>query len=303
MSWRVTGAYRETASAKALRSLDTIFQLDGEPISSDPISRMLRVDIGDTSFYVKRYTAGGKYLRRYVGQSRVSKEWRSLMHFADVGIPTPALVAYGEDRVFGIFRRGALVTEQVTEAPSLAQLAARKDARFRNPDWIRQVSEQVADYTRRLHEGGFAHSDLNWRNVLIKLDEPPQALLIDCPAGGRWFGPMLSYRKVKDLAHLDEQARRYLSRSHRLRFFMRYRRISRLEHTDKQLLRRILRYGEYLDSKDRLFGLTLAAAELNAWLANLPVPTPSAAPSDRNSPNPPRQRRQHRDCKTRRYKR
>ncbi len=282
VSWRLTETYRETACSKALQSLDAVFHLDGEPISSDPVSQMLRVTLGDTNFYIKRYTAGGKYLRRYVGQSRVSKEWQSLMHFIANGIPTPPLVAYGEHRVFGVFRRGALVTEQVTDAPSLAVLAGRKDSRLRDSNWLRQVLEQVADYTHRLHTGGFAHSDLNWRNILIKLSEPPQALFIDCPAGGRWYGPMLSYRKVKDLAHLDEYARLHLSRGQRLAFFLRYRGKARLDRQDKRLLMRILRYGEYLGSKDRLVGLVIAAAELSAWLASLADPTPSAAPSDRN---------------------
>jgi hypothetical protein len=263
------------------------------------VSQVFRVTVSDTTFYVKRYMAGGKNLRRYFGRSRVCREWNSLMHFAAVGIPTPPLVAYGERRVLGLFRGGALVTEQVDQAPALAELANRRDPRLRDRPWLGCLIDQVASHTRRLHAGRFAHSDLNWRNILVKLSEPPQALFIDCPAGGRWFGPMLSYRKVKDLAHLDEYAQKYLSRSQRLRFFLGYTGRTRLESADKELVRRVLRYGEYLASKDRLFGLSLAADEFSAWIANRVGSIAAAVPSGTNPRNPTSRHSRRRDRTTR----
>lgn len=283
--WRLAEAYRGSAYVQALGSLNAVFELSGELVSRDPVSQVFRVTVSDSTFYVKRYFAGGKKLRRYLGRSRVCKEWKSLMHFAALGIPTPPLVAYGERRVLGLFRRGAVVTEQVDQAPSLAELAARGDPRIRDRRWLGCLLEQIASNTRRLHAGRFAHGDLNWRNILVKLSEPPQALFIDCPAGGRWFGPLLAYRKVKDLAHLDECARTYLSRAQRLRFFLLYTGRRRLEGADRRLIMRVLRYGEYLDCKDRLLGLSLAASELSAWISSLVGSIPSVVPSDRSPPH------------------
>ncbi len=280
--WRLEAAYRAGPYAEAVGSLDAVFQLSGELVSGDPVSQVLKVTVRDTTFYVKRYFAGGKNLRRYMGRSRVAREWRSLQHFAAVDIPTPPLVAYGEDRVFGLFRRGALVTEAVDEAPPLSVLAAVGDSRLRDPRWIRCLSEQVASHTRRLHAGQFAHSDLNWRNILIKLSEPPKAFFLDSPAGGRWYGPMLAYRKVKDLAHLDESAKRHLSQTQRLRFFLSYRGRRRLDASDKLLIKRVLRYGRYLESKDWLLGLSLAVSELSDWLASRAGSTRAVAPSGKS---------------------
>ena len=59
---------------------------------------------------------------------------------------------------------------------------------------------------------------------------------------------MLNYRKIKDLASLDEQARRHLSRTDRLRFYKRYRGIDRLQKSDKKTIRTMLgRYGQPSD--------------------------------------------------------
>lgn len=68
--------------------------------------------------------------------------------------------------------------------------------------------------------------------------------LIDCPSGGYWWGVFLHYRIIKDLACLDKVAKYVLTRTQRLRFYLAYSRVGRLDRKGKQDIRRILRFFE-----------------------------------------------------------
>lgn len=223
--------------------LDAVFALHGDRIASSPLSEVCRVTIDGVHFYVKRYTGAGKnILRRWFGRPRVQAEWENLQAFQARGIPTAKLAAFGLERRFGTFIRGALITEEIPRAHSLTQLVANADPRMRDRRWIAAILRQLALMTRQLHQRGFAHNDLKWRNILVNDDNPPMVFLIDCPCGAHWHGPLLQYRIVKDLACLDKVARHELSRTQRLRFYLEYTRQRRLTAADKKRIIRILNY-------------------------------------------------------------
>lgn len=240
-TWRIVGELNADAK-RAFANLETVFALSGEPIASDPLSEVFRVRIGGQHFYVKRYWAAGKGVRRFVGRPRVEAEWQNLQHFHDWGIAVAPVVAYGLQRCVGFFQRGALITLEVPGTTDMAAMALAGDKRLADPHWVRHVSEQLASATRTLHEHNFAHNDLKWRNLLV--NEAGQLFLIDCPSGDFWRGPFLQHRIVKDLACLDKVARYTLSRTQRLRFFLLYRQRVRVGVDDKALIGKILAYFE-----------------------------------------------------------
>jgi RIO-like serine/threonine protein kinase len=124
----------------------------------------------------------------------------------------------------------------------MAQLAQRDAGCLRDPTWVARVSQQLAAATRTLHDHHFTHNDLKWRNLLV--NDQAELFLIDCPTGAFWWGPLLRYRIVKDLACLDKVAKHNLSRTQRLRFYLQYRGRQRLNAADKRRLRQIVRYFE-----------------------------------------------------------
>ena len=239
--WRVT-ALTTPEAARAFASLDAVFALQGEAITHDPLSDVIRVEFGGLRYYVKRYHGAGKGIRRFLGRPRVKAEWQNLKHFAAWGIPTAPIAAYGLERKAGAFARGALITQEVVDTLDMSRLAATDDARLHDRAWVDDVSRQLAKATRTLHDHHFVHNDLKWRNLLV--DEQRRLFLIDCPAGTFWWGPFLRYRIVKDLACLDKVAKYHLSRTQRLRFYLQYRRRDRLNDSDKRRIVQILRYFE-----------------------------------------------------------
>lgn len=226
-------------------SLAAVFALQGERITSDPLSELIRVERAGVRYYVKRYSGGGKGLRRWLGRPRVKAEWQNLRHFAKWGIPTAPIVAWGLERRGGVFARGAMITRELPGTLDLAEMAQRGDPRLRNGAWVRQVSAQIATATRRMHDHHFTHNDLKWRNLLV--DEEGRVFLIDCPSGSFWWGPLLRRRIVKDLACLDKVAKYVLSRSQRLRFYLQYRGRARLNDADKRRIRQVVGYFEGRD--------------------------------------------------------
>jgi hypothetical protein len=238
---------------RAFATLEQVFALAGERITVAPLSEVLRVECEGRRYYVKRYAGNGKnVLRRWFGlrqwfaPPRVRAEWRNLLAFREWGIPTARLMAYGIERRFGGFKRGALVTEEIPDTSDLAFLAERNDARLCDARWVAGVSAQVARLARRMHDLGFVHNDLKWRNLLVSNggDDAPVVYLIDCPTGGFWRGPFLRYRIVKDLACLDKLAKHHLTRTRRLRFYLDYTGHARLSEDDKRRVRRIVRFFE-----------------------------------------------------------
>lgn len=230
------------AVAQRFSDLDAVFALEGEKITRDPLSEVLRVEVDGLRYYVKRYWAAGKGLRRLVGRPRVKAEWQNLKHFAQWGIPTAPVVGYGLERKAGTFARGALITQELENTEDLAQLARANDARLRDSAWVDTVSRQLASATRTMHAHHFAHNDLKWRNLLVN----PQGELffIDCPTGAFWRGALLRRRIVKDLACLDKVAKQQLSRTQRLRFYLQYRGRQRLSLGDKRRVRQIIDFFE-----------------------------------------------------------
>jgi len=225
-------------AAERFADLDAVFALEGEIVAKDSTTRTVRVEVDGRRYYVKRYHGlGKKPLKRLLARPRVQLEWENLQRFADWGIPTARLVACGLERQGGRFVRGALITAEIPGTTDLGRLARAHDPRLKSQSWRDGVSTQVADIARRLHGRRFVHGDLKWRNLLV--DAAGKVFLIDCPSGGFWWPPFLQYRIVKDLACLDKVAKRQLSRTRRLRFYLDYAQKKKLDDADKRRIRQI----------------------------------------------------------------
>lgn len=239
-SWQLAAEYQGLQAD--FGSLERVFALEGERITRDPLSELIRVQRHGIYYYVKRYRNAGKGLRRYAARPRIKAEWQNLRRFAKWGIPTAEVIARGLERKTGAFVRGAMITREIPNSRDLADLANENSPLLDDPAWVQQVSLQIAQATRTMHQHSFTHNDLKWRNILV--DEQVKVFLIDCPAGAFWWGPMLRYRIIKDLACLDKVGKYHLSNTQRLRFYLQYCQRTRLTAQDKQQIGKIVRFFE-----------------------------------------------------------
>ncbi|MBB3102740.1 hypothetical protein FHR87_001128 [Azomonas macrocytogenes] len=240
MSWTLDPAY--AALEADFGNLERVFTLQGERLTSSPLSEVIRLERDGIRYYVKRYWAAGKGLRRYIGRPRVKAEWQNLQRFQQWGIATAPLVAWGMEYAGGAFRRGAMITREIENSTDMGTMAKRADPRLADPAWVECISRQLARATRIMHEHRFAHNDLKWRNLLV--NPAAELFMIDCPTGAFWFGPFLRRRIIKDLACLDKVAKYRLSRTQRLRFYLHYQRRTRTQPADRKKIRQVLDYFE-----------------------------------------------------------
>ncbi|MDO8828024.1 lipopolysaccharide kinase InaA family protein [Methylophaga sp.] len=234
--WRLTPQFQHLDAL--FGSLDKIFALEGEVITHERISGVIRISHQGRRYYVKRYVSGGKGLRRFLGKPRIQSEWENLLWFAQQGIATAPVVAYGMETQWGLFQRGAMITEEIPVSEDLASLARADDPRLSDAKWVNKISLQAAQMLQKMHKNGFVHNDFKWRNLLV--DDQDRLYVIDCPLGAFWRGALLRYRCIKDLAMLDRVAKYKLTRSQRLRFYLQYRGHQQLTDADKYQLQKLL---------------------------------------------------------------
>lgn len=231
----------------------------GRQVFSDKQSRsVVRVDPtrpGLPVLYLKRHQGGvgwseviGDLLCGRIPRSRGWREWENAGRLQALGIPTVTRVAMGERRRFGreqesFFLSAAVDGESletflpVRYAPPLTQEVVLEK---------RRVIRQVADLTRRLHGAGLYHRDYYLGHLFIRPDGQRgwDLCVIDLQ---RLVPRAFSHLRgqIKDLAALNFTTEGMpISRTDRLRFFKRYRRVSRLDRREKSLIRVILRKTE-----------------------------------------------------------
>lgn len=240
-SWTFLGGDKEKELFSTLQ--DTLEQ-EGVCLSKDPISSVQKVTHQDSTYYVKVYTRNGKGLRHYLGRGRLQGEWENLLFFSKLGIPTPRIIAYGQRRQKGLFKVGALITQEVPYSIDLLTLVKTTPQKLHNRSWLKAILRQTSDYTSRLHQHGFIHWDLKWRNILISTEDEnnPQVFFFDCPLGRIRQGWLRNRGIVKDLACLDKVGKKALSRTQRLRFFKYYEKTDRLTSDHKRKILQIINF-------------------------------------------------------------
>lgn len=242
---RLVGFWRVSIREEQIfPDLETVFQLQGKRVTRDSLSDVIFVSSPSGGFYVKRYRKAGGHHQEWFGKPRIQREWENLQHFANLGLSTLEWVGYGMERRGGAFVRGALITREIVNSTDLSTMIRRQDLRLRDAKWVRQVCEQVADGLARMHADHFCHGDMRWRNLLVSEGDSPVVYFFDSPAGRRWWGPFLAYRRVRDLACLDKKAKQQFSRTQRLRFYLRYKGIGRLQFKNKREIRKVLHFFE-----------------------------------------------------------
>ena len=197
----------------------------------------------ERNYYVKTFAGRGSRLKDWLGISRYRREVRNLHYFAELGLGTPTVAAYGQEYRLGLLQRSVLVTAEVTDALDLAALIREQYLYAHGVTQARAILTQIGISTRALHASGFYHKDLKPRNILVRHNgAQPELFFFDCPSGHRPPKFMLHRGIVRDLAHLEDGLRGKVRRVDLLYMYRQYRGCQRLSPEDKALAREVLGY-------------------------------------------------------------
>jgi heptose I phosphotransferase len=214
--------------------------------SPDGARRTAAFERGGRRFYVKTHTG--------VGWGEIAKCWlqgkraivdagteaRALLRCAELGIPVPALAAFGVTGANPAARRSFVVTEELAEAERLSARLARAlpPAAERHA-----LTVQLGALVGRLHGARLAHQDLYLDHVFLRRTPggEPELFLLDLhralpnrAGSARW--------RAKDLAALFGSARALgATQADAARFLCAYAGGARLGGEERALWRRCAR--------------------------------------------------------------
>ena len=204
-----------------------------------------------STFFLKRHTSPSvkeylKLLTRFSWPKSAFNEWRAIIRFHQIGIPTMIPVAAGESRNrLGLVKQSFVLTQEIKDAHRLDHYLAkwlRKPLSKREIQAKRHLIQQLARLTRKMHTMGLNHRDYYLCHIFIRNTEKsmdPELFVIDLhrvdirrKVGNRWI--------VKDLAALNFSSLELpIHTTDRMRFFKLYLQKDRLSGRDRPLLRQI----------------------------------------------------------------
>lgn len=249
----IDAPFRERLVAAGLSSVSAVLACVGDALAAwSRTTDAIRVEspVGG-SFYIKRYhyprwkqrfraMLRGTFFRN----SRARNEYRTLMLMRKLGIQAVRPVAYGERRVFHFVRSCFLITETVPAAMSLATFI-RNYSHHRATPLARQARLEIltslARQVRHMHEAGFVHRDLFWRNVLIRPlpDNRFEFYFLDASVGKRIRFAPRQESIVRDIAAMSALAPEFCSKADQLRFLLEYLNTEKLTREDRAWIRRV----------------------------------------------------------------
>jgi hypothetical protein len=196
------------------------------------------------SVFLKQYCFPSPSGRFWLRASKARREFENYAVFERLHIPCARRIACGERRdKFGRLCHAFILTRAVPNTATLLDFF--REGRSLPPAVRATLRRQLADMTRQIHEAGFFHNDLYWRNVLVESppDRVPQLCWIDCPRGSlALWAHTRRRRRIKDLAALDLSAVDQSSRAERVRFVRDYLRQAKLDEAAKKLIRDVVAY-------------------------------------------------------------
>lgn len=209
---------------------------EGTNKRSRPVRKVLKDPDGSTmTVFLKLYGYGRlrRSLSRMAKPSRSCTEMRNLRFFRELGIPACEVIAQGEIRNrFGIIRNCLIITREIPGCRPLDvfidELESSDEDIDIKADLRRQILISLVTNLRLIHQHGFYHKDLHWRNILVRRvgdrGENAELFWIDCPSGyfDRTGGLCRNHGVVRDLATLDHMACQKCSTEERLHFLSEY---------------------------------------------------------------------------------
>ncbi len=207
---------------------------------------------GSFSIFIKRYhypklknRVRGALRGTFFKASRARSEFRALKMMRQLGIQAVRPIAYGERRVAHFVRSCFLITETVPDAMPLSSFIQTfsnhpNHEEARRARW--EILTSLARQVRHMHEAGFVHRDLFWRNVLIRVlpDNRFEFYFLDASVGKRIRMPQRRQDSiVRDIAAMSVLAPDFCSKADQMRFLLTYLDTKRLTPSDRKWLRRV----------------------------------------------------------------
>lgn len=243
--------YLKSLELIGLKEFRDFLCLEGLEAMRDVPGRLtVSLDFNDSKAYLKRHWGSKPGILKKSGPHfEAQTEWDNTRLLESKGINVPTPLAYGLAKV-----AGQPVSFYLSAAVKGIQSDHYLDRTELKLDKKRKFLEQLADFAALIHNGGFNHRDFYLCHLFVEEGvDGFEFSLIDLQRvqhRSHWRYRWL----IKDLTQLYYSVPRSFSRTECLRWFMRYRSVSRLGKDDKRMILAVLkktarlraRHGDYI---------------------------------------------------------
>lgn len=177
----------------------------GEVFKPGSRSHAVRVEIGQRSYFLKRYNCRGPLysLRNAVRPSRAWRTWETTLTFQARQVPVPRPLVLLEKRRFRLLGRSYILMDFVAESERLRSLWPQLGEEAR-----KTLLETLGAALGRMHRAGCLHGDLKWDNILVASDGGSGFQLVDLD-GSRVLKSFRRASAEKDLARFLQDLMRF----------------------------------------------------------------------------------------------
>lgn len=246
--------FRDQLGRAKLDSAKAVLACMGDHLAAwSRTSDTIRYDAkNDGVFYIKRYhyprlvqRIRGMFRGTFFKASRARNEYRALRRMRQLGIQAVRPVAFGERRLFRFIRSCFLITEAVPDAIPLSSFIQTFGEHRGSAQAVcirREILASLARQVRHMHQSGFVHCDLFWRNVLIRSlpGDRFEFYFLDASVGKRIrIAQRRQDKIVGDIAAMGAVAPHFCSKADQLRFLLEYLQANKLEKEHRRWLRRV----------------------------------------------------------------
>lgn len=250
---KATDLIEAAAKHKQEVLFDHMMALKGEVFREQKGRLTQRVQFKGHSYFLKRQTCVGwkeiikNWLQLRCPVTSMRHEWEAIEKLNSLGVQTPRVIAKGERGTYPTQKESFVLLEEIAPAVSLEDVC--KTWQAYPPVWAfkQKLIAQVADISKKMHDGGVNHRDFYLCHFLLK-NEDSSLYLIDLHRAQ--IRPTLPLRwRIKDLAGLYFSSKGIgLTMRDYYRFIQYYQAkpLRVLTPTDWQLWQKVRERGEQL---------------------------------------------------------
>lgn len=265
LSFSSEDARRDFAAAGLVRYEDFVNCTAGEVVARSGGSETRRWTINgaqsEVECFLKIYRFSGRRPRWALQGDKASVETANYRHLEKLGVDVPEVICHGSRGGLFLLRDAFILTHAVPNAVALdafvdARWNARRSLAAKSEIDVtrRELLTVSATVAKRMHEGGFFHVDLQWRNILASqsADGAIRLFVIDSSRGGlREAGVRREHGRLRDLSSLAKDARTRMTRSEMLRWLRAYLGVHRLTTEHRLMIQTIERDRVLKDNSSR----------------------------------------------------
>ncbi|MCJ8331668.1 MAG: hypothetical protein HRT89_06940 [Lentisphaeria bacterium] len=203
----------------------------------------------------KKFTKNIDYVRSYpalsikrMRKSKPKREYDNYLYMKKIGIPCPENITMNQQRnKIGLLVEAKLEMDFVKDTKDLRHFFFDESLKSFHEDlpFRLKTARLLGGYIKQMHDNGYFHLNLNFRNILIRYDSDtaPELFFIDCTSGLRRPKFKIKYYICKEIAFMYKDARKWCGIKELLAFMHVYTGRNKLTTEDRAFMKRIVSYA------------------------------------------------------------